>query len=302
MAEEKILIVDDEPDILTLLASVLGGEGYEILTAGDGVEGIERFQHEQPDLVITDIKMPRKDGLGVLRDIKATGSDVDVIILTGHSDEVTAIDCLRAGAYDYLVKPLEDLEVMLSSIERALYKRTLEVKNKQLIRQLEEMAIKDPLTGLFNFRQLQICLDDEIARSDRYGHSFCGLMLDIDHFKNVNDTYGHLFGDYVLQKLGEIMLRNFRSVDRVFRYGEEEFFIIMPETGKEGINVAADRILAVVRNCNFICDVHQANITLSIGCTSYPEQATDKTEMIRYAEDALSQAQKLGGDRIMLHV
>ncbi len=299
---EKILLIDDEPDILGLLSSVLESEGYEVVTASDGVEGIERFQQEHPDLVITDVKMPRKDGLDVLKEIKATDSDVDVIVLTGYSDEITAIDCLRIGAYDYLLKPLEDLEVMLASVGRALHKRTLKKKNSQLILQLEETTIKDPLTGLLNFRQLDTYLDDEIARSKRYGHSFCGLMLAIDHFHEVNETYGHLFGNYVLQKVGEFLGQNLRIIDRLFRYGGDEFFIITPETGKERINVAVDRILAVVRACNFICDAQQANITLSIGCTSYPEQATDKTEMIRYAEDAMSQAQKLGGDRMMLYV
>ena len=300
---EKILIVDDEQDILALLSSILENEGYEVLTAADGVEGIERFQHEQPDLMITDIKMPRKDGLGVLKEIKAIGADlVDVIIMTGHSDETTAIDCLRAGAYDYLLKPLEDLEVMLVSIERALHKRTLELKNKQLLRKLEEMTIKDQLTDLLNFRQLDPCLDDEIARSGRYRHSFCGVMLDIDHFKDINDTYGHLFGDYVLQKFGDIMRQNLRTTDRLFRYGGDEFFILMSEIGKKEAEVTANRLMEAIRNCHFVRDDHQTNITLSIGCVLYPDQATNKTEIIRHAERALYQAREMGGDRMIFHV
>ena len=199
---EKILVVDDEADILKLLSTILAGENYEVSTAVDGQQGMDRFKEFDPDLVITDMKMPRKNGLELLREIKESGSHVDVMILTGHSDEATAIECLRNGAYDYLFKPLEDIDVLLTAIERALQKRTLETKNRHLMTQLEEMVIRDPLTGLYNHRQLQICLDEEIIRSKRYGHTFCILMLDIDHFKAVNDTYGHLFGDHVLKKLG----------------------------------------------------------------------------------------------------
>jgi len=136
---EKILVVDDEEDILKLLSAALGGEGYEVLTAIDGQEGMERFQESEPDLVVTDMKMPRKDGLQFLREIKDSGSDVAIIILTGHSDEATAIDCLRNGAYDHLVKPFEDIDVLLAAIERSLYKRNLEIKNRRLMKQLEEM-------------------------------------------------------------------------------------------------------------------------------------------------------------------
>ncbi len=154
MKNEKILLVDDEPDILHLLSSVLANEDCEVLTASDGVKGIERFQQEHPDLVITDVKMPRKDGLDVLKEIKAIDSDVDVIVLTGHSDEATAINCLRVEAYDYLLKPLEDIELLVASVKKALHKKHLHIQNRQRIRQLEEMAITDPLTTLFKRRHL----------------------------------------------------------------------------------------------------------------------------------------------------
>ncbi len=145
---------------------MLSTEGYDVLTAADGAEGFDRFQQENPDLVITDVRMPRKDGLEVLKDIKALGDDVDAIILTGYSDEATAISCLQDGAYNYHLKPLEDLEVIPASVKRAIYKRRLEIKNRQLMQQLEEMVVTDPLTGLFNFRHLHTCLDEEISRSE----------------------------------------------------------------------------------------------------------------------------------------
>lgn len=296
---EKILIIDDEPDILRLLSSVLTKEGYEILVAADGVGGFHRFQQEYPDLVITDVRMPGKDGVELLEDIKTTGVDVDVIILTGYSDEATAINCLRAGAYDYLLKPLEDVELMLVSIKRALHKRQLELKNRQLMRQLEEMAITDPLTGLFNFRHLHTCLDEEMSRSKRKRSPLCGAMLDIDHFKKINDTYGHLFGDYVLMTLADIMRRHLRAIDRLFRYGGEEFFILLPETGKEETVVAINRLMDTVRAHTFVFDNHHTTITVSIGCTLYPDHAKDRGEILKYADQALYQAKQAGRNRFV---
>lgn len=294
---EKILVVDDEEDILKLLSVVLGAEGYEVVTGIDGQEGMDRFQESKPDLVITDVKMPRKNGLQFLREIKDSGSDVDVIILTGYSDEATAIDCLRSGAYDYLVKPLEDIDVLLAAIGRPLHKRDLEIRNRRLMKQLEDMAIRDPLTGMYNLRHLQLCLDEEIIRSRRYGHTFFTLMLDIDHFKAVNDHYGNLFGDHVLRKLSEISSQNVRSTDRLFRYGGEEFIVIMPETSREEAVSAAERLMKAVRNHIFECDGHQTKITVSMGGASYPDQSEDKIELVRLAGKALYRAKESGRDR-----
>lgn len=296
----KILLVDDEEDILKLLTDTLVNEDYEVATALDGQEGMERFKEFDPDLVITDMKMPRKNGLQLLREIKESGSNVDVMILTGYSDETTAIECLRNGAYDYLLKPLEDIDVLLTAIERALQKRTLETKNRHLMKQLEEMAIRDPLTGLYNFRHLQRCLDEEIIRSKRFAHPFCVLMIDLDHFKRVNDNYGHLFGDHVLKKLSEISCGTFRSADRLFRYGGEEFFIIMPETSREKAVSAAERLMEAVRHHIFECDGQKTKITVSMGGASYPDQSQDKIELIKLADNALYQAKKNGRDRFVL--
>ena len=299
--QEKILIIDDEPDILKLLATILEEEGYAVLTAADGQEGLARFRTDRPDLVITDMKMPRKNGLDVLKEIKAAGTEVEIIILTGHSDETTAIDCLRAGAYDYILKPLEELDVILVSIERALYKRSLEINNKQLVQQIEEMAVKDPLTGLLNFRQLHLALDEEITRSKRYSHVFCGFMLEIDGFQTLTATYGHLFGDYVLQRLAEIMRQALRTVDRLFRYGNASFFIILPETNHVQAVVAVDRLMTMIRTYPFRCDELQMHITLSIGGAQFPDHGDAPATLLRYAEKALFHAQKIGGDQAILN-
>lgn len=299
---EKILIIDDEEDILTLLLDIFESEDYQVLTAKNGQEGMDQFHSNHPDLVITDVKMPVKNGLEVLKEIKDSEPDVDVIILTGHSDEASAIDFLRNGAYDYLAKPLENIDVLLTAVSRALEKRKLELKNKQLVKKLADMAIRDPLTGLYNYRHMHTCLDEEIVRSKRYRNTFCTLMLDIDHFKAVNDTYGHPFGDHVLKKLSEIAIENVRSADRLYRCGGEEFFIIMPETSSKEAFSVTQRLMEAIRSHRFECDGHQTKITVSMGGSFYPDQSKDKMELIKLADKALYRAKEMGRDRVVLPI
>ncbi len=293
----KILLIDDEVEIRDLLTDLLEDEGYEVCQAKDGNNGLEVFQARSPDLVITDVRMPKKNGIELLKDIQESGSEVDVIILTGQSDEATAIDCLRAGAYDYLLKPIEDVELLLTAVSRALQKRHLEKQNKLLIKQLEDMVIRDPLTGLFNVRQLYTYLDEEISRSARYNHEFCLLFVDIDFFKKVNDTYGHQFGDYVLQTIGRIMKSALRSTNRLFRYGGEEFIIVLPETSRvEAINII-DRLMEAIRGHCFQYEEHATSITVSIGGAVYPTHSSRKKDLIKIADQALYQAKQLGRNR-----
>jgi two-component system, cell cycle response regulator len=296
---EKILIIDDEAEIRGLLSEIFQEEGFEVFDAADGVEGLELFYDIKPDLVITDVKMPRKDGLEVLRGVKDSESGVDVIILTGHSDEATAIECLRSGAYDYLIKPVEDIEVLLLAVNRAIHKRNLELKNKDLLRQLEEMVIRDPITGVYNFRQLHVSIDEEMTRSQRYGHAFCVFIVEVDQFKAVIDNYGHLFGDHVLKKLCELMQRSLRNTDRLFRYSEEEFFILMPETSQEDAATVADRVLDAIRIHTFISNEKETKITVSIGGAGFPSQSIDKVELIKLADHALYKAKESGRDRFV---
>jgi diguanylate cyclase (GGDEF)-like protein len=296
---EKILIIDDEEEILEVLAEVFEEEGYQVKKGHDGEHGIAVFQEWQPDLVITDVKMPRKNGLDVLKAVKNSGSDVDVIILTGHSDEMTAIECLRTGAYDYLLKPVEDIAILLIAAERALDKRRLTFQNKDLLRQLAEQALKDPMTGLPNYRHLQTCLNEEISRAKRYKHLFCFCMIDIDHFKVFNDTHGHPFGDFVLQELGRLLQEGLRPSDKVFRYGGEEFSIILSETAAPEARVALDRLMANIRKHPFSSNGKNATLTVSVGVALCPEQTDEQSALISLADNALYQAKETGRDRVV---
>ncbi|WP_372680224.1 diguanylate cyclase [Desulfosarcina sp.] len=295
--KETILIIEDEEDILALLSSLLESEGYTIITATNGLKGLQEFQAHKPGLILSDVRMPVMDGIEVLKKVKTRETDTEVIILTGHSDEATAIDCLRLGAYDYFRKPLEDIDVLLTAVSRVFEKRNLEQKNRSLVRQLAELSTKDPLTGLYNYRHLQTCLDEEIDRSRRYGHSFFILMIDADHFKNINDAHGHLFGDYVLKKLGQLISTELRSTDRLFRYGGEEFLVIMNELSKTEVVNAVNRQLAFIRNHTFIYEGQKAKATVSMGGAFFPEDADDKVSLIQAADQALYRAKEAGRDR-----
>jgi diguanylate cyclase (GGDEF)-like protein len=296
---EKILIIDDEEEILEVLAEVFEEEGYQVKKGRDGEHGIAVFFEWQPDLVITDVKMPKKNGLEVLKAVKDSGSDVDVIILTGHSDEMTAIECLRTGAYDYLLKPVEDIAILLVAAERALGKRRLTFQNQDLLRQLAEQALKDPMTGLPNYRHLQTCLNEEIYRAKRYKHPFCFCMVDIDHFKVLNDSHGHPFGDFVLQELGRLLQKGLRPSDKVFRYGGEEFSIIMSETAASEALVALDRLMTNIRTHPFSSNGKNATLTVSVGVALCPEQAEEQSALISLADNALYQAKETGRDRVV---
>lgn len=295
--KETILIIEDEEDILALLSGLLESENYRVLTARNGREGIRKFQEYSPDLILTDVRMPVMDGIEVLREVKTKESDTDVIILTGHSDEATAIDCLRLGAYDYFRKPLEDIDVLFAVVARVLEKRNLELKNRSLVKQLEELSIKDPLTGLYNYRYLQTCLDEEIERSCRYGHKFFILMIDADHFKDVNDTFGHLFGDYALKELSKLLAQELRSTDRLFRYGGEEFLVMMNELTKAEVAMVVNRLIESIRHHSFSYEGHTAKITVSMGGAFFPDEADNKLELIKTADQALYRAKDAGRDR-----
>jgi diguanylate cyclase (GGDEF)-like protein len=293
----KILVVDDEQDIRTLISGFLSGEGYTVNSAQDGEQGFRLFREQPPDLVITDIKMPGHSGIDLLKKIKAEDPSIDVIVLTGHSDELTAIDCLRCGAYDYLLKPLEELDLLLASIQRAIQKRRLEARNLQLVKELEQMAIRDPLTGSYNHRHMYTALSKEIARALRYEHPFSIMMIDIDCFKQVNDTYGHLVGDFVLKRMVQLLKDHLRLTDTLFRYGGEEFVALLPETEKNKAMRVADRLLDAIRSHTFDCDSHKIDITISIGSAMFPEEARDISTLIGVADRRLYHAKKTGRDR-----
>ncbi len=286
----RVLVVDDEPDKRLLLAFALENEGYEVHTAPDGLAGLQAVDLHQPDLIVTDVMMPRMDGYEMVRKVRANPATrfIPVIIQTAARN---AADDIRrgadAGALGYITDPT-DLDLLLA---RA---RTL-LDFKNYLDTCEEAAFTDHLTGLANRRRFERQLEREVARTRRYGRPFCLLLLDIDHFKQVNDNHGHDAGDEALRRLANALQAGTRGIDTAARIGGEEFALILPETDSaRGLEVA-DRLRQEIA----ALDIPAAGrITVSIGLAECTPTAGDPRELFNAADAALYDAKRAGRDRV----
>lgn len=291
LSKFTVLVVDDEPDKRQLLKVALEMAGYTVHTATDGLEGLAAVESQPFDLIVTDVMMPNLDGYEMVKRIRANPQTrfIPVIIQTAAKGE--AQDARRGsqvGAMGYITDPT-DLDLLLG---RA---RTL-LDFKNYLDSCEEAAFTDHLTGLANRRRFERQLEREVARTRRYGHPFCLLMLDIDHFKRVNDTYGHEGGDETLRRLGHVLQTGTRGVDTAARVGGEEFAIILTETDfAHGLEVA-ERLRKTIRET----DIPEAGrVTVSIGLAEYNEPVRDGRELYAAADAALYEAKRQGRDRVV---
>jgi diguanylate cyclase (GGDEF)-like protein/putative nucleotidyltransferase with HDIG domain len=305
MSEDKevvgILAIDDDETVLRALVDDIGKNGYSVETATNVKEALDKLRRESFNIILTDIKMPDMDGLELLRTIKKTRPDVPVITMTSHGGTESVMASLKAGAYDYIKKPINSDELMIA-IERGLEKHKLRVQTKRLLEKnklLEGLVVRDGLTGLYNHKYLQEMLKIEFERARRYYDPLSCIMIDIDHFKVINDTYGHKFGDFVLASLSEIFQCMNRDVDIVARYGGEEFFFILPKTSLEGARTLAERIRETVHSHNFFYAEHSAIITISSGISSIADRDVhSKDDLVQHADKALYGAKSQGRNRV----
>jgi diguanylate cyclase (GGDEF)-like protein len=291
LSKFTVLVVDDEPDKRQLLKVALEMAGYIVHTADDGAEGLAAVEAQAYDLIVSDVMMPNMDGYEMVKRIRANPQTrfIPVIIQTAAKGE--AQDMRRGsqvGALGYITDPT-DLDLLLG---RA--KTLLDFKN--YLDSCEEAAFTDHLTGLANRRRFERQLEREVARTRRYGHPFCLLMLDIDHFKRVNDTYGHDGGDEALRRLGHVLQTGTRGVDTAARIGGEEFAIILTETDfAHGLEVA-ERLRKTIRET----DIPEAGrVTVSIGLAEFTEPVRDGRELYATADAALYEAKRQGRDRVV---
>ncbi|MBC7909988.1 MAG: diguanylate cyclase, partial [Pyrinomonadaceae bacterium] len=233
----NVLVVDDEPDKQTLLKIALQTAGYEVRIANDGVDGLAAVESYPPDLIITDVMMPRMDGYELARRVRANPQTKFIPIIIQSAARGDAQDLRRGaevGALGYITDPT-DLDLLLART------RTL-LDFKGYLDTCEEAAFTDHLTGLANRRRFERQLDREVTRTLRYSRPFCLLLLDIDHFKKVNDTYGHEAGDEAIKYLSKSLLAGTRGIDLSARIGGEEFAVILPETDFVGGFDVAERL------------------------------------------------------------
>ncbi len=303
-APSKILVVDDSRTQLDWLVQVLQREGYAVATAQDGKEAIRRVRSDPPDLVLLDMILPDMDGLEVLRIVKARGEDpfIPVIILSVKSDVDTKVAGLRIGADDFLAKPFAEAEI-LARCAAMLRIKQLQEKLRDAHRKLEEQSVTDALTGLKNRRFFDERLHEEFRRAQRYGDYLALIMIDLDHFKEVNDRYGHPAGDEVLREAAALIRSSIREPDICSRYGGEEFAAILPKTHMSGALAVAERIWRALEGKEYA--VQRASgirVTASLGVAFYPSKDISSGDLLlRFADQALYQAKRAGRNTICLY-
>ena len=306
----KILLIEDNPVQAKQVKNMLEKSGYEILCAKNGVTGLKMVTSTNPDVVILDVILPDISGHEVCRWIKLRDDTrgIPVIMLTVKGSIKEKVAGLQLGADDYLPKPFNESELnarIYASLRTKEFQEELKKKNTQLedlLKKVEVMAVTDPGTGLFNRRRFQDVLQQEFARSKRYNESLSLMMIDIDHFKSVNDNFGHVAGDQVLAEIATIITNQFREVDTVARYGGEEFTVLLPQSSKKSATTPAKRILKEVENHSFgSLKKGKQKVTVSIGIAGLPDADLDsEDQLVQCADVALYQAKRNGRNRLEL--
>jgi diguanylate cyclase (GGDEF)-like protein len=237
-----ILIVDDDLSIRNTMQEYIRNAGYASLTASTAEEALDLLKKNKFAVVVTDIRLPGMGGLELTKVIK-DDNGADVIVVTGYSDDYSYEEAINIGASDFVIKPVR-LEELLLRLKRVLKERQLGVERTRMMEKLQKLAITDGLTKLYNSRSFYTQLELEVDRFNRYKHPLSLLLLDIDNFKEYNDSYGHLEGDKVLVRFSLIIKDCLRANDSAYRYGGEEFTVILPETTGEEAKTVAQRIRA----------------------------------------------------------
>ena len=306
----KILVVDDEQIIREMLKEHLTDEGYTVTAVGSGEAALEIFKEDPEHMVITDIRMGGMSGVQLLEEIRNLEPEAVVIMITSHASLDSAVETMRAGAYDYIFKPFEDLDQITQVVMRAMDKIALLHENQMLVENLaqsnermeqsneslRELATRDGLTGLFNHRHFKEVLGRELTRAGRYQRPLCLIMADVDHFKDYNDAHGHPAGDHALKTLAQIITFRLRDVDSCARYGGEEFAILLPETDLASGKVVSDEIRSQVEEHDFGDLETQpfGKITISLGVAEFPSDSEDSASLIKKADEALYRAKHNG--------
>ena len=305
----KILVVDDIPVNIQLLKSYLNIAGYEIFDANNGHDAIKMVEKIEPDLVLLDVMMPKLNGFETCRLLKKSEKTrpIPIIIVTALNELEDKIKGIEAGADDFITKPFNKLE-LLARVKSLLRIKNLYDQLQDKVKQLEqakerlrELAVTDGLTGLYNYRYFKEYFTQEIRRVLRHKKIVSLMMLDIDFFKQYNDTHGHLAGDQVLRTLAKLMIDNLRSIDVAARYGGEEFALVLPETDKKAARIVADKIKRLVQEYKFQNEETQPNgsITVSIGVASFPEDGEKMDNLINIADQRLYRAKADGRNRVV---
>ncbi len=303
-----ILVVDDSWESRETISSILETEEeYSVMMAENGQDAVKTLQSHNFDLVITDISMPVMDGLELLDHLGEHYPKIPVIAFSGFGD-LFGVKALERGAEDCIFKPFDSRDFKLRVAKALKYSRLkkyqdrLEQKNEEL----RLLSVTDPLTQLYNRHYMHDALKREFARARRYRSKLSCVLVDIDHFKQINDQYGHMQGDSVLREFSALIKNTCREVDICCRYGGEEFLIILPETDRRGAECMADRLRRATESMPvFRVDsaelLTELKISISIGLSFYPDpRVKSEQDLIALADEALYMAKDQGRNCVMV--
>jgi len=301
----RILIADDDPVSRRMLGATLTTWGHELLVASDGDEAWKvLFKVDRPKLAILDWVMPGMDGAELCAKLRQEGGEpyVYVILLTAKGKHEDVVRGLGAGADDYMTKPFDpsELKVRLRAARRIidLQRQLMAARDA-----LKERVARDPLTGLLNRSEFSDILQQEVARSEREGTSLAVVMADLDHFKKVNDTYGHLAGDAVLQETALRFTSTVRPYDRIVRYGGEELLFVLPNCARDAAAKVAERLRVIMEREPVDTSEGPIPVTVSLGvAVSSPAAVVPPHQLVKAADAALYRAKDAGRNRIELAV
>ena len=296
--DAHVLVVDDEEGIRDTIQEAVRHAGYSCWTAANGEDALKLLENEHIDLLIADIRMPGLDGFELTKIVKDK-YDTDVILITGYGKDFQYEEAIERGASEFILKPIR-LQELIVRLRRVLRERALITERRRMEEQLRQLTITDSLTGLYNMRHFYSQLELEIERALRYEQPLSLLLLDVDRFKHYNDSYGHLEGDQVLIRLGEVIEECLRTTDTAYRYGGDEFIVVLPQTkGSQALKVA-ERI----RECfpsAYADRVPNGNMdtTLSVGVVEY-RPGEELETFVKRADVAMYKAKNDGGNQSLL--
>ncbi|MEG3437983.1 diguanylate cyclase [Pannus brasiliensis CCIBt3594] len=298
-----ILVVDDASKNLQLVIEILDNEGYATTFASSGKQAIERVKKADPDLILLDLMMPEMGGIEVCQILKRDPRyrEIPIIFLTANNDKENIVRAFDSGAVDYVTKPFYSNE-LLARVKTHLELKKTRDELKKAKSQLEESIVTDYLTGVPNRRAIFTFGQKEFQRVARYSRSFSVLVIDIDYFKKVNDTFGHAAGDETLISVARAIRDCLRNVDGFGRWGGEEFVAILPETTIENALCTAKRICQAIGGLKISIGDREISVTLSIGVAGYQKEDTHLETVIERADLALLAAKNQGRARVVANI
>ena len=291
---KRILIVDDDDTVRESLGDFLEFHDFVVTAVASAADALETMARNEFDLVISDLVMPQMDGIALVKSIRDSGKDVPLLVMTGFASIEYAVESMKAGATDFLTKPLKFDHVMLI-ITRVLETCSL----RKMAREREyykDLSNSDGLTKISNYRHFNHVLQLEIDRQLRYHRPLTLLMIDIDDFKKTNDRYGHLMGDMVLIKIAALLTAEIRGFDFVARYGGDEFTVILPEVSEREALAVGRRIMKSISLHEFKSPEHKSigSIGVTIGIASFPKDATQGQDLVAKADRAMYAGKSAG--------